>query len=900
MSVIRSGVRRLFRLAIRRPELAKDDVDREIAFHLEERVRQLVASGMTPAEADAEARRRFGDLDASRAALGAQAVRQEQRLALGDRLEALGADLRYVMRSLGRARGFTAVAVLTLALGIGANAAMFGIIDRLLLRGPAHVQDPDRVVRLYGTVTRPGSGSRTSSSFGYVTYALMREQARLLDGAAAYASPNPVVVGTGDDGAAVPVARATWDFFPLVGVRPALGRFFSRDEDLPPDGRRVVVLGHSLWRRQFAGDSAIIGREARVGGETYTVVGVAPEGFTGVELQPVDAWLPLSLTHPVTNWPTAWNAQWLVVLARLKASATSDAASAEATAIYQRGYGGTNQARARAVLAWQPTRFAENGREAPETAVARWLVGVSLVVLLVACANVANLLLARGFSRRREVALRLAIGISAWRLRRLLLLESLVLALAGCIAGLILAWWGGAAIRALLLPDVAWLHGPVDARVFAVAAGLALACGLAIGLVPAWGAARVALAPALRTGSAQAGSQRASLRSALLFAQCALSVVLLVGAGLFVTSLQRARGVPLGFDPSRVVRVQIGWPRAENAPAEPERRAQVYAAALERLRATPGISKAAIAVGTPFGFSFGVDLRVPGYDSIPALPGGGPYLSVVTDDYFDVMQTRVADGRAFTTADRAGSERVVVVNEPMARTLWPRGAIGQCMYVFSDTLPCARVVGVVAEMRRNALREPPAMQYYVPLGQEQGVGGSALMILPGRSVESVEPMLRQMLREIDPSILGLRVEPLPSVIDPLHRQWKLGASLFSLFGLLALVITAVGLYGVIAYLVAQRTAEFGVRMALGATRRGIVGLVVAGGLPVAAAGLATGLVVALLAAPSVQGLLFESSARDPRVIAGAGLALLIVAMAACVIPAARAARTDPVTALRAE
>ncbi|MGH7677200.1 MAG: ADOP family duplicated permease, partial [Gemmatimonadaceae bacterium] len=728
----------------------------------------------------------------------------------------------------------------------------------------------------------------------------LRDQARLVERAAVYTIPFLRNIRQGERIESVPTSTASWDFFVMLGVRPALGRFFTADEDRPPDGTRVIVLGHELWRRAFDGDTGIVGTTTRLSGQLFTIIGVAPPGFTGVELDRVEAWIPISLTRPVANWATAWNAQWLNVVARLKPDVTLDAASAEATQIHRSNYAGTEPEMAAAEMTFRPIRFGQRGAEVAETTVARWLVGVSLIVLLVACANVGNLLLARAVGRQREIAVRLAVGISAGRLWRLLLLEGLVLSLAGCVAGLVLAYWGGSLIRAVLLPDLAWITGPVDARVFAVAAAVAIACGVAVGLLPAVQTRRLSLSVALKAGSAQSGAPRSRLRATLLFAQCALSVLLLVGAGLFIRSLQRARGIDMGFRPEHVLRAQFGWAPA-TAPAEEARRKRFYLDVLERLRATRGVNHAAIAVGTPFGFSFGVDLRVPGYDSLPRLAGGGPNLSVVTNDYFEVMGTQVVSGRTFGPGDREGSERVAIVNAPMARALWPNeGAVGKCMYVFNDSLPCARIVGVVGEMRRRQLREPPSMQYYVPFGQELGVGGSALMIQPAGTVQDFVPQFTRLAREMDPTILTVRTEPMQTVIDPLFRQWKLGATLFVVFGALALAIAAVGLYSVIAYMVAQRTSEFGVRMALGATGRRIVSLVLRSGLTVASAGLLAGLVAALLAGRFIEPLLFETPSRDPVIVAGVVVILLLVSVTACLIPASRASRVDPITALRAD
>jgi predicted permease len=390
-----------------------------------------------------------------------------------------------------------------------------------------------------------------------------------------------------------------------------------------------------------------------------------------------------------------------------------------------------------------------------------------------------------------------------------------------------------------------------------------------------------------------------------MLVQAAFSFVLLVGAGLFIRSLQRVTSLDLGFEPARAITASMSWPRATRSPAEAEvesaRRRGVYLAALERLRATPGVEHAAIAVGTPFGNAYTVSLWVPGKDSIPDLGGGGPYISAVTSGYFEAAGMRLLQGRTFTHEDGAGTERVAVINEPMARALWPgEAAIGKCLQIFGKTIPCARVVGVVAEARRRALREPPAMQYYVPFGQEMAIGGSMMVVRPAGDPDAFVPTLRSVLLDVDPNLLSTRIEHLQDAIDPLTRSWRMGAMLFTIFGALALLIAAIGLYSVIAYIVAQRTQEFGVRMALGATSDRIVRLVLRDGMTAAGAGLVVGLTIAILSGRYVESLLFETSPYDPVVIAVAGVVLVASALIACYVPARRASRIDAAIALRAE
>lgn len=903
---IRSDVRRLFRLGLRRPELARGEVDDEITFHIDARIEQLVALGLSRDEARAEAMRRFGDVAQARASIGASAARRAARLAFRDRVAALGDDLRYVVRSLASSRAFTLTVVATFALAIGANAAMFGIIDRLLVRGPEHIVAPERVKRLYISLSDEIHGQETAPSFGYVSYAFLRDQSRTLDGAAAYTHGYEYTLGSGPDAQRIKVAHVSWDLFPLLGVGPQLGRFFSAQEDHPPDGQRVLVLDESYWKRRFGGDRAVLGHTVLLDGQAYTIVGVAPSGFTGVELRRTDAWAPISLLHPAKDWPTAWNVEYLQVIARLKPGITPEVASAEATLLHRANYTGKSRIMPSAQLAFRPISSGRSGKESLEASVSRWLTGVSIIVLVIACANITNLLLARSTRRRREIAVRIAMGITRARLMRLLLTESILLALLGSACGLALAYWGGALIRTMLLPNVDWPSSPVNGRVLLVALSLATVTGVVVGAVPALQTRRLDLTGSLKSGSHQAGTQRSRLRSWLVFAQSALSVILLIGAGLFVRSLLKVRSIDLGFRPDRVLSAQIAWlrmvnPTPEESERERTRRRGVYIRALDRLRATPGVHAAALAVGTPFGNSFSPDVWVPGYDSIPDLGGGGPYVSAVTDGYLDATEIRLLEGRAFTPGDRAGSERVTIVNEPMATALWPgQSPLGKCLQVFTKTLPCARVVGVVGQVRRFALREKPAIQLYVPFGQETGIGGTVLLVRTSGDPTDFIPLLRRVLRDVDPNVPYTFVNTMQEDIDPLVRPWRMGAILFGILGGLALAIAAIGLYSVIAYMVAQRMQEFGVRLALGATTRRILSLVISRGMFVVLTGLVVGQFVALLSANYLTPLLFETSTRDPLTFGAAALMLVTVAILACLLPAFRATRVDPVIALRAD
>ena len=904
-------VRRAFRLPLHRSDIAEAHTDDEIRFHLEMRAEALRARGMSPEQAEAEALRRFGPLPDARAELHAAARRRERWLGLIERSEELRRDIGYAVRQLRASPGFTTAVVLTFAIGIGANAAMFGIIDRLLLRGPAHVREPERVARFYYSVDEPGRGTSTGSALGYVAYRALKDRMRSLDGIAAY-SGNEATLGRGGEAVEIYEGHATADLFSLLGVQPHLGRFFGEDEDRPGAAQRVTVLGYELWRTRFASDASILGRTIAIGDDPYTVVGIAPKDFTGAELRRVDLWIPMSIRgmriHP--EWSTTWHAQWLKIIGRLAPGTGPERAAEEATATLLATYAGDDPGMRQARGSFRPIRFDYAGAEPAEVAVSRWLTGVAVILLLIVCANIANLLLARALRREREIAVRLALGAGAGRIARLLLAEAVLLASLGALVGLAVAHWGGQLVRMVLLPDVAWSGSPIDGRVLAFTAIAAAICGILIGLVPAIQASRLDLTGGLKAGVREGGGRRLHLRASLTVAQAALSVLLLVGAGLFVRSLRNVDAVHHGIELDRVLVVDIHWPSRTASASEAEwerarmRENMFYSQALERLRRLPEVERASVAIGTPFHGEFSFRTSIPGLDSIPVLPGGGPWVSAVTSDHFATVGTRLLRGRAFTPQDRAGSERVAVVNATMAERLWPgEDALDKCVIMMD--WPCSRVVGVVEDARRSALEEPKAMQYYVPLGQEGGMGGANILVRPrcGRTADCrlrTARVVRAELLQMAPNLGYVDIEPLEHGLASEVRPWRLGATMFGIFGGLALLVAAVGLYSVIAYGVAQRRHELGVRVALGAQRGAIVRLILLQGIAAAGIGVAIGLAIALAAGRYIEPLLFRVPADDPVVLGIVTVALLAVAAAATIMPALRGARSDPMQALRAE
>ena len=881
------------------------DVDDEVSFHFQLRVDQFVAEGMSREEAERAARDRFGDVGAVRTELVGIGTRSRKRRDWRDRIDGLLQDIVVSLRGLEREPLFTIGLIATLGLGVGANATMFGIIDRLMLRGPEHVVDARSLDRLYITANTPTNGTRTDSFLGYIWYTTLRDQAKSFAGVAAYAS-GQVLYGTGSNARLIADGRATWDFFPVLGVRAELGRFFDANEDHPPRGEEVAVLSHEFWQSEFGGDRGVIGRSIQLGSAKYTVIGVAPPGFVGVERDRIDLWRPMSLLAPRPDWPTTFKAQWLQVVTRLKPGVSPAVAGAEATSLLRAAYTGDQPFLKSLDASVRPLWYSATGRPTQIANVARWLMGVAIVVLLITCANVANLLVARARRRRREIAVRLALGVGRRGLVRLLLVETVLVSIGGALAALVIAALGGRVMRATLLSNIAWSGNPVGTRVFVFTLVMAIGVGILVGLGPALSATRLSLTSSLKTGTGDGGGRRDVLRTSLSVVQAAFSVVLLIGAALFVQSLLRVRGVDLGFSPDRVLRAE---PRI--APVNPQpadwrvRNAQLFDDALQRLQRLPWVDHAAISIGSPYGYGFSVGVGTPERDSLAPVPGGGPYISAVTSDYFATLGIALKQGRSFTTADRAGSAPVAIVGETMARAVWPGASpIGKCLIIGdkspgSPPPPCSTVIGVVSDVHRESVREPATMQYYIPVGQERGFGGSVLVVRPRIPMADARAALRQAMTSM-PEFSFTKIQTIQESVDPEFRPWQLGAAMFGVFGVLALVVAGVGLYSVVAYLVTDRTRELGVRLALGATGGRVVRDVVGRGVATAGIGVFVGVIVAIGLGRFIQPLLFDISARDPAVFATVAFVVLAIAVFASWGPARRAGRVDPVIALRAE
>lgn len=879
---------------------AERDVEDEIAFHLECRVEELVHSGLSEDEARRRAEQEFGDVHGVRTDLVQSTRRRNARHSRIESLHDFAADAAYTSRTIVRSPGFALTVAITLALGLGAAAAMYGVADRILLRGPEHLVAPASLRRVYAHVKTKASGEFTTSGLSYSAYTSLRDYSRSVASAGAY-SVNEGRVGRGVDAVPAWIGTATADFFPLLGVRPEHGRFFTAAEDAPPDGARVVVLDHGYWTREFGASDSAMGRTITINAQLFTVIGVAPSGFTGAELRQIDMWIPVSAgQHPRPDWPTTWAAQWLNIVVRLKPHLPEHQVNDDLTSTFRASYGGTESEWKAADVSARSIAFTPQGAERPEASIARWLSAVALLLLLIAGANVANLLIVRAMRRRHEIAVRLALGISRARLARLLILESLAYSAMAAVIAVAIAFAGGTIVRRAFPPSIAWTAPTVNVRVIAVAAALALVTGALIGLAPIAQVLGTDLASSLRE-AARDSVRSSRMRRLLLAVQTGLSVMLLAGAGLFIRSMSNVQHLDLGIEPDRVLVARIGWPRAQNAgddaAAARIREASMWRGLRERIAHYPGVDHVALAIGVPFGSGFGVDVRVPGHDTLPTAPGGGPYVTAVGPDYFATTGTRLLRGRGFTASDGFESARVAIVNQTMASLLW-RGEnpLGKCIIV--NNTPCAAIIGVAHDARRFGIDERASMQYYVPFGQESGIGGTALLVRPRGPAREFVQTLRQAILAAVPSANYLNLSVMQDRVDPQIRPWRLGATMFGVFGVLALLVAAIGLYGAIAYNMAQRTREFGIRLAVGSGTGRLMRGVLYDGLRSAALGVAFGIAAALIAAAKIAPLLFRVSPRDPAVFCSVALVLLATAVVASILPAWRAARTDPVLALR--
>jgi putative ABC transport system permease protein len=805
-------------------------------------------------------------------------------------MEALWQDLRFGVRSLLRNPLPTGLALLILTLGIGANTAIFSVISGVLLE-PLPYPQPERLILAIDSAPRHGFPRFASAPLNFRDW---REQNRSFATLDAYDTYHFNLTGA-ERPVAVHGGLVTGDFFRTLGVAPIRGRFF-RAEDDRPGAEPVAVISYDLWHSAFGGDPGLVGRRIRIDSRDRTVVGIAPRGLAfpgGAAL-----WVPLALDYAKESR----GGHYLVVLGRLRPGVSLPQAQADMSAIaarLERLYPATN-------TAWGITLEPLRDRMVADIKPALILLERAVwVVLLIACANVANLLLARMSSRGRELAVRAALGAGRRRLVRQVVAESVVLFAAGGALGLAFAWFATRALLAVA-PDAIPRAEAVglDGRVLLYTLAVSLVAGVVVGLAPALSAVGGRVHASLKeSGRAVAGGQRSRLlRGGLVTGEVALALALLIAAGLLLRSFARLQAVRPGFDPGGVMTAVLTLPDVKYA--DDARRAQFFDQLLLRVRALPGVEHAATVYPLPLsGQGFVLQFRVAGRPE-PA-PTEVPRADVVaiSSDYFHAMNIPLYSGRAFTDQDRIGSQPVLIVNRTMARKLWPgENPLGQRVTFDNPGDLRAKwltVVGVVGDVRAAALRKEPESQAYWPQLQRP-IPEVSLVLRTSRPPSRLVPLVRQAVRSLDRDLPLDRVQTLDAVVAASLSQNRVKTLLIGIFGTLALLLAAVGIYGLVSYTVAQRTHEIGIRVALGAGRGEVMGMVIAQGMGLVAAGLAVGLALAWAATRLMTDQLYAVSATDPLTFAGVPLLLAVVALAANWLPAHRATQIDPLEALRVE
>jgi putative ABC transport system permease protein len=806
-------------------------------------------------------------------------------------------DLRFAARVLWKSPGVSAVAVVALTLGIGANTAIFSVVNGVLLR-PLPYPEPERLVRLSEQSERV-----PQMSVAYPNYLDWRAQQTVFEQMAAMQLQSYNLSGAGE-AERLSGRNVSPEFFAALGVAPALGRVFTEEENAP--GReRVAVISHGLWQRRFGGDAAVLGRAVTLNGQPFTVVGVLPQGFR--YSSPSDVYVPINSAIDDTMRTSRSYHPGIAVLARLKDGVTVERAAEEMKTIAARlsaQYPETNTGNGVRV---QPLSEFFVGQIRPALLILLAAVGL---VLLIACANVANLLLARAAARGREIAIRTALGASRLRIVRQLLTESVTLALLGGGGGLLLALWGVDALRSLAadnLPPTAEVG--LDSNVLLFTLGVSFLTGVAFGLAPALQASRADLSTSLKEGGRgqTGGVGRQRMRSALVVSEVALSLLLLIGAGLMMKSFFLMRQAETGFDPSNLLTMQVS--RAIGKGETAARSARFFDDLRERLRAVPGVTAAAYSTGVPMLGAPDTSVMIAG-QPVPE-PGKAPQVTfyVASPGYLETMNIPLVRGRFFGEHDDAGAPLVGVVDEVFARTIFPgEDAVGKRLRGYGPGMPDMEIVGVVGHVSQGGPGAPESAraQLYYAFRQvpekylPDFMGDVTVVVRTAADPATVVAAARREAQALDPAQPLYSVVTMEEVMAQSVATQKLSTLLLGLFAGVALLLAAVGLYGVMSYAVTQRTHEIGVRLALGAGRRDILRMVVGQGMLLTAAGIAVGLVAALAGTRLMASVLYGVSATDPATFAGISLVLAAVALAANYFPARRATKVDPMEALRYE
>jgi putative ABC transport system permease protein len=905
---LRPGVRRLFRLPLRGAPSIHADIDDELESLLAARVEDFMARGMSPDDARAEAVRRLGvNLDIARHQLHTSAEQRERHMRLSEYIEDVMQDLRYAGRGLARRPAFTIVAVLTLAIGIGATTAIFSAVNTLLLR-PLPYASPEQLMAV--SLTTPDNGARKGRNdmvWSYPKFLVFRDGQTSFSSLALYTQQQ--LTATSGDVEQLPMEFVGATYLRTLGLAPVRGRDFDPALDAHPDAEKQVVLTNSLWQRRYNADPNVIGKTIELNGEPYVIIGIGPENFRGLTGQ-AELFVPVTTRHAKDDLDQMFSHEFFLV-ARRKPGVSASAAT-NAVVVMGRRVRETIVDSRMGDGQWGATaRPLNDVRVAPLIRRSLFILfGAVGFVLLIACVNVANLLLGRAAARRREIAVRLAIGAGRARLVRLLLTESLLLAGAGGAAGLLVALAGVRALSAINpattlrvarfggVGSVTFSLIRLDWMALAFALGMTAIVGLVFGLVPALDATRVSFASAMKDAPNESRGRASASRRMLVIAEVSLAMVLLAGSGLMIRSLGKLLAIDMGFDAHNVLTARMSIPPGgmarDSMPA-------FFMAVVERLRALPGVVDVALGSCAPLGGGCNATkaelMDRPKVD-FSLMPNIG--VAWASPTWFATMGIPKKRGRMFTQADRVGAAKVIVINETAARAFWPGGdALGKRIGIgqggFSDG---AEVVGVVGDTRQHADSLPRADSYLPYL--QSPIGRMIIFVRTASDPSLIGPDVRRVMHEIAPRYAIYDMQPMSTRTTAATAQARFSATLLGLFAATALSLAVIGIYGVMSLAVSTRTREIGIRIALGADQRRVRRLVVWEGLGLVAAGAAIGIGGALLCTRVLQTMLFNLSASDPGTYVGIVALLGVAATAASWIPARRAARVDPVVALRAD